>query len=427
MPGDPKRIARAGAKAHGQGGLSSERRPAGGRFSAYVKPCIDSTMHLIADTGSLRALCDRLAASRYITVDTEFMRDITYWPRLCLVQLASVDEAAAVDAMAPDIDLTPLFGLMRDPAVLKVFHAARQDIEIFYHLDGCVPGPVFDTQVAAMVCGFGDQVGYDRLVAKLARATIDKSQRFTDWSRRPLPRKMYDYAISDVTHLRVVYEKIAARLDRDQRESWLAEEMATLTDPAIYRLDPATAWLRVKTRLRKPRQLAVLRDLAAWREAEAQRRDVPRNRVLRDEAMNDIAAQEPGTREELWNLRSLSRGHMGKEAADALLGIVAAVRAAPPSTWPEARGPQPAANHAGPAADLLKVLLKLRCEENDVAQKLVASADEIDAIARDDNAEVRALRGWRREIFGNDALALKHGEIALGMEGGDIRVIGGTE
>ncbi len=381
-------------------------------------------MHLIADTGSLRPLCDRLAASRYITVDTEFMRDTTFWPRLCLVQVASSDEAAAIDAMAPDIDLAPLFALMRDPGVLKVFHAARQDIEIFYHLDGHVPSPVFDTQVAAMVCGFGDQAGYEKLVAKLARASIDKAQRFTDWARRPLTRRMYDYAISDVTHLRVVYEKIAARLERDGREGWLAEEMGTLTDPATYRLDPADAWLRVKTRLRKPRQLAVLREVAGWREAEAQRRDVPRNRVLREEALNEIAAQEPRTREELWKLRSLSRGHIGKDSADALLAIVAEVRAAAPSTYPKERKPAPAANHAGPSADLLKVLLKLRCEENDVAQKLVASADDIEAIARDDGAEVRALRGWRREIFGEDALALKHGRIALGIENGSIRVIG---
>ena len=383
-------------------------------------------MHLIADTGSLRALCERLAASRYITVDTEFLRDSTYWPRLCLVQLASLDEAAAVDAMAPDIDLAPLLALMRDPAVLKVFHAARQDIEIFYHLDGSVPEPVFDTQIAAMVCGFGDQASYERLAARLARATIDKSQRFTDWSRRPLTKKMYDYAISDVTHLRAVYEKLAARLERDGRAGWLAEEMATLTDPATYRLDPAQAWLRVKTRLGKPRQLAVLRALAAWRETEAQRRDVPRNRVLRDEAMNDIAAQQPATRDELWNLRSLNRGHIGKAAADALLEAVAEARAAPASTWPEPRKPRPSANHAGPAADLLKVLLKLRCEESGVAQKLVASAEDIEAIARDDDAGVRALKGWRREIFGEDALALKNGEIALAMKEGGIRVIAGA-
>ena len=383
-------------------------------------------MHLVADTGSLRALCERLASSRYIAVDTEFMRDRTYWPRLCLVQLASSDEAAAVDALAPEIDLAPLLTLMRDPGVLKVFHAARQDIEIFYHLDGLVPAPLFDTQVAGMVCGFGDQVGYEKLVAKLARASIDKTQRFTDWARRPLTRKMYDYAISDVTHLRVVYEKIAARLERDGRESWLAEEMETLTDPATYRLDPSDAWLRLKTRLRKPRQLAVLREAAAWRETEAQRRDVPRNRVLRDEALNEIAAQEPETREELWKLRSLSRGHIGKDAADAVLAVVSAVRAAPAATYPEERKPSPAPNHAGPSGDLLKVLLKLRCEENDVAQKLVASADDVEAIARDDRADVRALRGWRREIFGEDALALKHGRIALGIEDGNIRVIAGA-
>ena len=383
-------------------------------------------MHLVADTASLRALCERLAASRFIAVDTEFMRDRTYWPRLCLVQLASSDEAAAVDALAPDIDLAPLMALMHDPGVLKVFHAARQDIEIFYHRDGRIPAPLFDTQVAGMVCGFGDQVGYEKLVAKLARASIDKTQRFTDWARRPLTRKMYDYAISDVTHLRVVYEKIAARLERDGRASWLAEEMKTLTDPATYRLEPSDAWLRLKTRLRKPRQLAVLREVAAWRETEAQRRDVPRNRVLRDEALNEVAAQEPETREELWKLRSLSRGHIGKDAADALLAVVSSVRAAPASTYPKERKPQPVANHAGPSADLLKVLLKLRCEENDVAQKLVASADDVEAIARDDRADVRALRGWRREIFGEDALALKHGRIALGIEDGNIRVIAGA-
>ncbi len=383
-------------------------------------------MHLIADTGSLRALCERLAGSRCITVDTEFMRDRTYWPRLCLVQLASVDEAAAVDALAPGIDLAPLLALMRDSGVLKVFHAARQDIEIFFHLDGRVPTPVFDTQIAAMVCGFGDQAGYERLVAKLARASIDKTVRFTDWARRPLTKKMYDYAISDVTHLRVVYEKIAARLASNGREEWLAEEMAVLTDPATYRMEPAEAWLRVKTRLRKPRQLAVLRALAAWREAEAQRRDVPRNRVLRDEALNEIAAHEPESRDDLWRLRSLNRGQVGKDTADAALAVVASAGSAPPSTWPEPHKTQPADNRPGPAADLLKVLLKLRCEENDVAQKLVASTDDIEAIARDDKAAVRALRGWRRDIFGNDALALKHGHIALGMVGGDIRVIDGV-
>ena len=380
-------------------------------------------MVLIVDTDTLGAFCDRIGGSDYITVDTEFIRDKTYWPLLCLVQIAGAGEAAAIDALSETIDLAPLHAVMNDPGVLKVFHAARQDVEIFHHLDGRVPAPLFDTQVAAMVCGFGESVGYDRLVSKLARATIDKSQRFTDWARRPLSKALIDYAISDVTHLRVVYEKLSAQLARSRRAGWLSEEMAVLTDPATYRQAPEDAWRRVKNRLRKPRHIAIFRRLTAWREAEAQRRDVPRNRILRDEALCEIAAREPLGAEDLTRLRAPGRDRIGQQTARAIVDIVAEVRAAPPSTYPEPAPAPRSGNHVGPTAELLKVLLKMRCEEHRVAQKLVATVDDVEAIAADDEADVAALHGWRREIFGKDALALKYGRIALTIEGGTPRVI----
>ncbi len=380
-------------------------------------------MDLIVDTDALSAFCGRVGQSNYITVDTEFIRDKTYWSRLCLVQVAGAGEAVAIDALSETIDLAPLFALMNDAGVLKVFHAARQDVEIFYHLDGRVPAPLFDTQVAAMVCGFGESAGYDRLVSKLARATIDKSQRFTDWSRRPLSKKLIDYAISDVTHLRVVYDKLSAQLAENRRAEWLSEEMATLTDPATYRQTPEDGWKRVKNRLRKPRHIAIFRKLAAWREAEAQRRDVPRNRILRDETLSEIAAQEPQSPEDLSRLRALGRGRISQQTAQAIIDVVAEVRAALPSTYPDPRPFPPPVDHIGPTADLLKVLLKMRCEENRVAQKLIATVDDIEAIAASDEADVAALRGWRREIFGKDALALKHGRIALTVDDGDLRIV----
>ncbi len=380
-------------------------------------------MDVIVDTDTLSAFCHRVGESDYVTVDTEFIRDKTFWPLLCLVQVAGPEEAVAIDALSKTIDLAPLFVLMNDPRVLKVFHAARQDVEIFYHLDGRVPAPLFDTQVAAMVCGFGESVGYDRLVSKLARATIDKSQRFTDWSRRPLSKKLINYAISDVTHLRVVYEKLSAQLSGNRRAGWLSEEMATLTDPATYRQAPEDAWRRVKNRLHKPRHIAIFRRLAAWREAEAQRRDVPRNRILRDEALCEIAAREPRTTQDLSLLRAPGRERISHQTAQAVIDIVAEVCAAPPSTYPEAKPVAPPANHIGPTADLLKVLLKMRCEEYCVAQKLIATVGDVEAIAANDKADVAALYGWRREIFGKDALALKHGRIALTIDDGDLRII----
>ena len=395
----------------------------GGRFPAPANPCIDRFMALIGDTVSLEAFCGRVGQSDFVAVDTEFIRDKTYWPRLCLVQIAGAEECAAVDAMAPGIDLAPLRALMGDASVLKVFHAARQDIEIFYHLDGRVPAPVFDTQVAAMVCGFGEQAAYERLARELARAAIDKSQRVLDWSRRPLPDRMLDYALSDVTHLRTIYEALAAKLARNRRSAWLDEEMAVLTDPESYRLDPAQAWRRVRHNLRKPRQLALLRRLAEWRENEARRRDLPRGWILDDKLLARIAALEPRNAEDLERLRAPGRGRMSRAAVQAAVDVAAEIRAAPPDSHPAPERAQAPPAAARPAVELLKVLLKLRCEENGVAQKLVASAEDVAAIADDDGADVAALRGWRREIFGADALALKHGRIALTLAGGGLDVV----
>jgi len=380
-------------------------------------------MTLITESAALEAFCARQAKVDYIAVDTEFMRDSTYWPKLCLVQIAGPEEAAAIDPLAPGMDLEPLFSLLKNRKVLKVFHSARQDMEIFYLLMDRLPEPIFDTQVAAMVCGFGESVGYDTLVRKLTGVRIDKSSRFADWSRRPLKKRQVDYALADVIHLRPVYEKLRRRLEKTGRTGWLQEEMAVLTDPRTYRLDPETAWRRLKTRSHDPRYLAVLRALAAWRESEAQRRNVPRNRVLRDEQLFDIAVHRPTNEEELARTRGLSRevarGRIGQE----ILRAVAAGLAVPDDECPT---PPPRAERPaglGPVIDLLKVLLKTQCERHEVAQKLVASTADLEAIAADDEARVPALSGWRREIFGRDALALKHGEIALAVQDRAVRLI----
>jgi ribonuclease D len=380
-------------------------------------------MELITESAALAAFCGRQAGADFITVDTEFLRDKTYWPQLCLVQIAGPAEAAAIDTLAPGLDLAPLVTLMAEPAVLKVFHAARQDIEIFFHLSGSVPHPVFDSQVAAMVCGFGDAVSYETLATKLAHARIDKSSRFTDWAQRPLTPRQLEYALADVTHLRLVYEKLKTQLDKSGRASWLDEEMAELTDPGTYRLDPAESWKRLKTRGGNRRFMAILREVASWRETAAQHRDIPRGRILRDEALLEIAAHAPKTIDELARIRGLGRsvaeGKLGAEMLDSVArGLASPESAAPP---PLARAELPPG--LGPLVDLLRVLLKLRCEDHDVAQKLVANAAELEMIAADDEASVPALEGWRRDLFGQDALALKHGKLALTARGKRVLVV----
>ncbi len=382
-------------------------------------------MSPIADTAALAAFCGRLAEAAYIAIDTEFMRERTYWPQLCLVQIAGPKEAQAIDPLASGIELGPLFDLLANPRVVKVFHAARQDIEIFHLLTGAIPAPLFDTQVAAMVCGFGDAVSYENLVAKLAHARIDKSQRFTDWTRRPLSERQLHYALADVTHLRVAYEKLARRLEQEGRAAWLDEEMAVLTDPRTYALDPELAWRRLKPRTSNPRTLQLLRALAAWREREAQSRDVPRQRIVRDEALVEIAAAAPAGLDELGHTRGLARGVVDGRMGTAILEVVAKALAVPESQWPQAGEKAELPRGLGPVVDLLRVLLKLKCDEHDVAQRLVASISDLEAIAASDQAQSPALHGWRRELFGADALRLKHGEIGLALapDGKSLRLI----
>jgi ribonuclease D len=381
-------------------------------------------MDLITTTESLSLLCDSLAGETFITVDTEFMRESTYWPDLCLIQVAGETVNGLIDPLAPGIDLKPFFELMNNPSVLKVFHAARQDIEIMVHRAGIVPHPVFDTQIAAMVCGFGDQVGYEAIVRKLAKAQIDKSSRFTDWSRRPLTEKQLVYALADVTHLRVVYEALKAELDRNGREHWLQEEMNILTNPATYRTEPEDAWKRIKVRLRAKKQLGVLVEVAAWREREARDKNVPRSRVLKDDALAEIATQMPQTREALNQLRALPKGMASSRIGEAVLKAVAAGLAVDQKSLPQPDdGRDDMSEAAQAAAEVLKLALKVVCEKEGIAPKLVASSSDIDAVAESDAADVHLMKGWRRELFGDLALAIKRGEAVIGFEGGRVRVL----
>lgn len=380
-------------------------------------------MVLISDSNALAAFVGRQAGAEFVTLDTEFMRDRTFWPVLCLVQVAGPNEAAAIDALAPGLDFAPLYELLADHKILKVFHAARQDIEIFFHRTGRIPAPIVDTQVAAMVCGFGDAVSYETLAGKLAGARIDKSSRFTDWSHRPLTERQLQYALSDVTHLRQTYEKLRRRIEKSGRADWVKEEMAVLTDPAIYRIEPREAWRRIKVRSDKPRFLAILREVAAWREEEAQRRDLPRNRVLKDESLIEISAHAPTTVEELARSRGLGRGFAEGRQGETLLAAIRRGLALKESECPRPTPRPDLPPGLGPIVDLLRVLLKMRCEAHEVASKLVANAGDLERIAADDKAQVPALTGWRRELFGADALALKHGRLALTAAGRQIKIV----
>src|SRR5260221_982545 len=357
-------------------------------------------MELITDTKALAGFCQRQRGAEFVAIDTEFMRERTFWPILCVVQVAGPDEAVAIDALAPGIELAPLLALMADAKILKVFHAARQDLEIFFQLSGLVPHPIFDTQIAAMVCGFGDAASYETLVKRLARANLDKASRFTDWAHRPLTDRQIEYALADVVHLRTVYERLQEVLAKNGRVGWFAEEMTDLIDPAIYRGEPAEAWRRFRLRGRADRRmLGVLRAVAAWREAAAQQRDLPRGRIMRDEAILEIAAHAPKSIETLARTRSLGRGiaegKLGREILEAV-----AQGLADPDPPPAIPAKAEAPPRIGPLIDLLRSLLKQRYADVQVGRKLVASADDLEAIAAADNAPVRALHGWRREVFG---------------------------
>ncbi|MBX9773150.1 MAG: ribonuclease D [Xanthobacteraceae bacterium] len=376
-------------------------------------------MQPITDTKTLSETCARLARHPFVTVDTEFLRESTYYPKLCVLQMASVDESVVVDALAPDIELRPLFELLADQRVVKVFHAARQDIEICWHEAQMIPAPLFDTQVAAMVLGYGDSISYDQLVHRITGDTLDKSSRFTDWTRRPLSDAQLTYAVSDVTHLRDVYLKLSTDLAKRGRSDWLHDEMRVLTSPETYRMEPEHAWQRLKTRVRKPKELAVLIAVAAWREREAQTRDVPRSRVLKDDVIGDIAIQAPTTIERLASLRSLPKGFERSKWGEAIVEAVKAGLARDPKTLPRFERAKPAVNGQA-TVELLKVLLRMTSEKHGVAAKVIATVDDLDRIAADDEADVPALSGWRRELFGEKAIALKHGKLALAVERGRV-------
>jgi ribonuclease D len=374
-------------------------------------------MQIIDTTAKLDKLCADLKEDVYITVDTEFMRERTYWPELCLIQIAGARHEAIVDPLAGGIDLQPFFDLMADNSVLKVFHAARQDLEIIFQLGRVIPQPMFDTQIAAMVCGFGDQIGYEALVNKLARGQVDKSSRFTDWARRPLSDKQLAYALSDVTHLRVIYEKLRRMLDKSGREPWLAEELGILCSPSTYQIDPAEAWQRVKFRARNKRQVGVLMKVAEWREQEAQRRNVPRNWIVKDDAMTELAVQQPSNRDALTRLRALAKGHANSATGEALLAAVKQGLALDQNSIPDLPdGKPPVPEGTSAVADVLKLALKIIAEREDIAPKLIASSSDIEKIAAG-NDDVPAMRGWRRHVFGEIALKIKDGELGLGLKG----------
>lgn len=376
-------------------------------------------MDLITTTQELAEVCARMARHPYVTVDTEFLRETTFWPKLCVVQLATDEEAVAVDALAEGLDLAPFFALMGDRAVLKVFHAARQDVEIIWNLARLIPAPLFDTQVAAMVCGYGDQVAYGELAQSIAKVTLDKSSRFTDWTRRPLSDAQIDYAIADVTHLRPIYRFLHAKLERTGRLPWLIDEMATLTSAETYAQEPAKAWERFRHRARKPRDLAVLMEICAWREHEAQSRDVPRSRILKDDVMIEVALAAPKTIDALGNMRAFPRGMERSKAGSEILAAIERGLARDPKTLPrierERRG-----NGGGATVELLKVLLRQVSERHGVAARMIATIEDLEAIAQNDDADTQTLKGWRRDLFGARALELKHGKLALTVENGKV-------
>jgi ribonuclease D len=376
-------------------------------------------MELITTSTQLAEACARLAKHPVITVDTEFLRETTYYPLLCVVQMASPEDALVVDTLAEGIDLTPFFTLMADEKVLKVFHAARQDIEIIVHRANIVPHPIFDTQVAAMVLGYGDSIAYDQLVERITGHRPDKTHRFTDWSRRPLTKEQLHYAVSDVTHLRDVFAALDADLKKRGRSDWVSEEMEVLTSPHTYDFHPERAWERLKTRVRKPKELAVLMEIAAWREQEAQGRDVPRSRVLKDDAVGDIATHAPTSLEKLANLRSLPKGFERSKWGSDIITAVQRGLARDPNTLPKLEKPRNNSNGAA-IVELLKVLLRMTSERHAVASKVIATVDDLEQIAADDHADVAALHGWRRELFGEAALSLKHGRLALAIERGRV-------
>jgi ribonuclease D len=377
---------------------------------------------LITDTDTLQALCERLARSPFVAVDTEFMRENTYWPDLCLIQIGNTDEAAAIDPKADGIDLAPLLELLvNNEDVLKVFHAGGQDLEIIFNLTGSTPHPMFDTQVAAMALGLGEQVGYSNLVENMLGKSLDKGARFTDWARRPLDKRQIDYAIGDVTHLATLFPKMLGRLKKTGRGAWLDQEMERLSDPGQYANDPGQAWKRVRINSRKPEVLGRLKALAAWREIEARSKNFPRGRIMKDETLADVALHPPGDQDALARVRGLSAGWKNNDIGGRLMDALSNAHALPASEMPPREDRQPGLGKEGAlVADLLKLLLKIRARESNVAARLVARSEELEQLAAGRREGLSILEGWRFEEFGRDALDLVEGRLAFAIKNGKL-------
>ena len=378
-------------------------------------------MSILQTSKDIADFCNKLSGEEFITIDTEFLREKTYYPKLCLVQLSGPDkEARAIDPLMDDIDLSPLYDLLANEKVLKVFHSGRQDLEIFYNMTGKVVEPIFDTQVAAMVCGFGDSISYEKLVNNITDGKVDKSSQFTDWSARPLTDKQLNYALGDVTHLCDIYLHLKDVLDKRGRTKWVLQEDKILSDPATYENDPYKAWERVKIRSPKAKNLAILREVAAIREKQAQKRNIPKSWVFRDEVIASIAVQAPTNKKQLAKIRNMPKDIAEGRLGEKLLAAVETALASPQSEWPQPTQRKHIPPQITCVVDVLKMLLKITSTENEVASKLIANSNDLEAIAMDDNANVPALKGWRREIFGEDALAIKHGKLAIGLKDGQI-------
>jgi ribonuclease D len=380
-------------------------------------------MRIVEDNVALAAFLAEFSGAPYLALDTEFLRDQTYYPKLCLIQIAAPGIEGIIDPLADGLDLKPFYDLLKRPDIVKVFHAARQDIEIFYLQGGVIPDPLFDTQVAAMVCGFGDAASYETLARKLAHVEIDKSARFTDWSHRPLSKRQLEYALADVTHLRVIYEKLSGQLKKSGRAAWVEEEISALKDPKLYRLEPESAWKRLKPRTTNKKFLAMLAALAAWREREAQARDIPRGRVLKDEALTEIAAHPPENAEGLDRIRAVPKGFGNSRMGKSLMEAVEQGRGASPPDGAIAPAPRRKREPSPAVIDLLKTLLRLKAEEAHVAPRLIANAEDIERLAAYEDDAVAALTGWRAEVFGNDAKALRKGDLAIALENGEAVVV----
>ena len=376
---------------------------------------------LITDQTELEEFCAGLLGCPFITVDTEFLREKTYYPKLCLVQVGDPNgNAAAIDVLADGIDLEPLYTLLFDPNILKVFHAARQDLEIFYNLTEKVVAPLFDTQIAAMVCGYGDSIGYENLVRSVTEHSIDKSVQFTNWTNRPLSDRQINYALGDVTHLVDVYEHLHAELEKRGRTSWVFEEEKVLANPATYENDPYEAWKRVKIKSPKSKNLAVLREVAAWREKRAQKKDLPKSWVLRDDTLANIAVQLPKDNAQLKKIRNMPSELADSHHGEKLLKLVEDALGSNPEDWPKPKKRKSIPPHVNSTIDILRMLLKVQCSEHGVATKLLISTEDLEKLAMKDDADIPALKGWRFEIFGKDALALKKGALAVGLKGNKI-------